>query len=74
MGKLQESKKYVAKTLQSRTVSYMFERKGMILVAADDNVNEDELMEAALEAGAEDFITEEDGFEIITALLLALKS
>ena len=39
----------------------------MILVAADDNVNEDELMEAALEAGAEDFITEEDGFEIITA-------
>ena len=49
------------------SVSYMFERKGMILVAADDNVNEDELMEAALEAGAEDFITEEDGFEIITA-------
>ncbi len=28
------------------SVSYMFERKGMILVAADDNVNEDELMHA----------------------------
>ena len=45
----------------------MFERKGLLLIAADDDVNEDELMEAALEAGAEDFITEEDGFEIITA-------
>ena len=49
------------------SVSYMFERKGLLLIAADDDVNEDELMEAALEAGAEDFITEEDGFEIITA-------
>ena len=49
------------------SVSYMFERKGMLLIAADDAISEDELMEAALEAGAEDFITEEDGYEIITA-------
>ena len=49
------------------SVSYMFERKGMLLIAADDAVSEDELMEAALEAGAEDFIAEEDGYEIITA-------
>ena len=49
------------------SVSYMFERKGMLLIAADDDINEDELMEAALEAGAEDFLTEEDGYEIITA-------
>ena len=49
------------------SVSYMFERKGQILIAADDSISEDELMEAALEAGAEDFIAEEDGFEILTA-------
>ena len=49
------------------SVSYMFERKGQILIAADDSVNEDELMEAALEAGAEDFQAEEDGYAIITA-------
>jgi len=49
------------------SVSYMFERKGLLLIAADDKIDEDALMEAALEAGAEDFVTEEDGFEIITA-------
>ena len=49
------------------SVSYMFERKGQILIAADDAVSEDELMEAALEAGAEDFIADEEGFEILTA-------
>jgi len=49
------------------SVSYMFERKGMLLIAADDDIDEDALMEAALEAGAEDFVTEEDGYEIITA-------
>lgn len=49
------------------SVSYMFERKGQILIAADDDIDEDALMEAALEAGAEDFQAEEDGYEIITA-------
>ncbi len=32
----------------------MFDRKGQILVAAEDGVSEEELMDAALEAGAED--------------------
>ncbi len=48
-------------------VSFLFERKGILLIAADEGINEDDLMEAALEAGAEDFITEEDGYEILTA-------
>lgn len=48
-------------------VSFMFQRKGILLIAADAKINEDELMEAALEAGAEDFISEEDGYEIITS-------
>ena len=47
------------------SVSYMFERKGQILIAADDDINEDELMEAALEAGADDIVTE-DGVVTVT--------
>ncbi|MDO4552152.1 MAG: YebC/PmpR family DNA-binding transcriptional regulator [Bacillota bacterium] len=48
-------------------VSYMFERKGYILVEKTEEVGEDALMEAALEAGAEDLVTGEDSFEIYTA-------
>ena len=51
----------------SGCVSFMFDNKGQILIEANDEVSEDELMEIALEAGAEDFITEEDGYEVITA-------
>ena len=51
----------------SGCVSFMFDNKGQILIEASDDVSEDELMEAALEAGAEDFITEEDGYEVVTA-------
>lgn len=47
-------------------VSYMFERKGIILIEKTDSIGEDTLMEAALEAGAEDMITHEDAFEIQT--------
>lgn len=41
------------------SVAYLFERKGQILF--DDSHDEDALMEAALEAGAEDVITNDDG-------------
>jgi YebC/PmpR family DNA-binding regulatory protein len=47
-------------------VSYMFERKGVIIIEKTDKVDEDALMEAALEAGAEDMITHEDAFEVVT--------
>ncbi len=47
-------------------VSYMFARKGVIIIEKTDEIDEDELMEAALEAGAEDMITHEDSFEIQT--------
>ena len=46
-------------------VSFMFDRKGQILIAAE-NANEEQLMDDALEAGADDIITEEDGFEVVT--------
>lgn len=50
----------------SGCVSFMFDKKGQILIEASDSVGEEELMDLSLEAGAEDFITEEDGYEIIT--------
>jgi YebC/PmpR family DNA-binding regulatory protein len=47
------------------SVSRLFQRKGQMIVPKE-GVNEDQLMEAALESGAEDFKTDEDGYEIIT--------
>ena len=49
-------------------VSYMFEDKGVIILLREDNegVDEDQLMEDALEAGAEDFSSDEETFEITT--------
>jgi YebC/PmpR family DNA-binding regulatory protein len=46
-------------------VTRLFQRKGQIIVARD-SAKEDEVMEAALEAGAEDFKAEPEGFEILT--------
>ena len=45
-------------------VSYMFSRKGVFVIEKTDEIDEDELMEAMLEAGADDMITEEDCFTI----------
>ena len=48
-------------------VSYMFEQKGLITIEKTDAIDEDALMEAALEAGADDMIVFDDSFEIQTA-------
>ena len=49
-------------------VSYMFDEKGQIIIAKEDcDMDEDDLMMVALDAGAEDFAEEEDSFEITTA-------
>lgn len=47
-------------------VSFMFDRKGQIIIEKSDDISEDTLMEQTLEAGAEDFITEEDCFVVLT--------
>jgi YebC/PmpR family DNA-binding regulatory protein len=46
-------------------VSRLFARKGQIIVARDAAM-EDTLMETALEGGAEDFLADDRGYEIIT--------
>lgn len=49
-------------------VSYMFDKKGQIVIDKEEcEMDPDELMMAALDAGAEDFSEEEDSFEIITS-------
>src|ERR1700757_4774461 len=49
----------------SGSVSYMFRRKGLITIARDA-VDEERLMEIALEAGAEDLATDEDLYVVTT--------
>lgn len=65
--------KYGGNLGQSGCVSFLFERCGVILIDREDEdenpVDEDKLMEAALEAGAEDFLTDDDTvFEIRTSV------
>ena len=48
-------------------VSYMFDKKGQIIIDKEEcEMDADELMMMALDAGAEDFSEEEDSFEVIT--------
>ena len=48
-------------------VSYMFDEKGQILIDKEEcDMDPDELMMIAIDAGADDFIEEEDSYEITT--------
>ena len=51
----------------SGCVSFMFQKKGQIIVSKEEyEVDPDEFMMLALDAGAEDFVEEEDSYEITT--------
>ena len=58
--------KYGGNLGQSGCVSFMFDDKGVIVIEKDDSVDEDALMEASLEAGAADFASDDDVYEIYT--------
>ncbi len=47
-------------------VSFMFNRKGVIVIEKNDSIDEDEFMLEAIEAGAEDVIVEEEYIEVLT--------
>ena len=47
------------------SVSRLFQRKGQLIVSRD-GATEDQVMEIALDAGAEDFKADESGYEILT--------
>ncbi len=55
--------KYGGNLGQPGCVSFMFQRKGVLVMEKGD-LDEDTVMEAALEAGAIDFLAEDDGIEI----------
>ena len=57
--------KYGGNMGQSGCVSFMFSKQGVIVIE-QEGVDEDKLMEDALEAGATDFISDEGVFEIRT--------
>ena len=58
--------KYGGNLAENGSVSYMFDQKGFIVIPAIE-LDEDEVMMASLDAGAEDFIVEEDSYLIYTA-------
>ena len=59
--------KYHGNMGQTGCVSFLFEDKGVIVITDEDGkIEEDKLMEIALEAGAEDFSGEDGVFEIYT--------
>lgn len=51
----------------SGCVSFMFEKKGIILLENTGKINEDDFMMEVLELGAEDFKAEEEYFEVLTS-------
>lgn len=48
-------------------VSFMFDRKGVLIVDRNEDIDEEEIMMNSIEAGAEDFQAEDEYFEIITS-------
>lgn len=48
------------------SVTFMFERKGVVEVAKKDGLTEDDLLMAVLDAGADEVIEDEDMFEVIS--------
>ena len=49
-------------------VSFMFDEKGQIIISKEEcEMEADDLMMLALDAGAEDFAEEEDSYEVLTA-------
>ena len=51
----------------SGSVAWMFDKKGQIVIERTALMDEDEVMMQALDAGAEDFVAQDDVFEIYTA-------
>ena len=49
-------------------VSFSFTELGQIMIEADNTIDEEELMLLTADAGAEDFITQEEGYEIHTSV------
>ena len=59
--------KYHGNLGQTGCVGFMFDEKGVIVITDEDgDIDEDKLMETALEAGASDFVADEGAFIVYT--------
>jgi YebC/PmpR family DNA-binding regulatory protein len=47
-------------------VSFMFDQKGQIIISREQNPDEDDMMVKALDAGAADFLADDEYYEILT--------
>ena len=47
-------------------VGWMFDKKGLVVIERTAEMDEDEVMMQALDAGAEDFVAQDDAFEVYT--------
>lgn len=59
--------KYGGNLGESGCVGWMFKQKGTFLIEKNDKIDEETLMDIALNAGAEDVVEEDDSFEILSA-------
>lgn len=59
--------KYGGNLGQTGCVSFMFDRKGVILISTENLADEDAVMMDALDSGADDFTAEEEVYEILTS-------
>lgn len=50
------------------SVNYLFDHLGVLVIERSDEIDEDQLMMEAIDAGADDFLAEADHFEIFTAV------
>ncbi len=57
--------KYGGNLAENGAVAWMFDQKGLIEIAKN-NLDEDEMMMIALDAGADDFVAEDDVYQIVT--------
>lgn len=60
--------KYAGNLGATGCVSWMFDKKGQIIIDKNSKIAEDDLMMTALDVGAEDFAVEDEYFEVITTL------
>ncbi|MCX8074640.1 MAG: YebC/PmpR family DNA-binding transcriptional regulator [Clostridia bacterium] len=51
---------------QIGSVGYMFEKKGYFIIEKSQNINEDEFMLNVIDNGADDFVVEEEYYEVYT--------
>ena len=59
--------KYGGNLGQTGCVSYMFDKKGVLIISAEDNADEEAVMMDALDSGADDFTAEDNIYEILTS-------